>query len=41
MKTSKKSKLKTGEKWMFAAIILGVIVAVIFAATQMVFDYLF
>lgn len=36
-----KTKLKTGEKWMFAAIILGVVVAVIFAATQMVFDYLF
>lgn len=41
LRTSKKSKLRRGEKWMFAAIILGVVVAVIFAATQMVFDYLF
>ena len=36
-----KTKLKTGEKWMFAAIIFGVVVAVFFGATQMVFDYLF
>ena len=35
------AKLKTGEKVMFGGIILGVIVAVVFAATQMVFDYLF
>lgn len=34
-------KLKTGEKVMFAAIIMGVIGAVIFGATQMVNGFLF
>ena len=34
-------KMKTGEKVMFAAIILGVIGAVIFGATQMLEGYLF
>ncbi len=41
LKSSKKTKLRTGEKYMFGAIILGVVVAVFFGATQMVFDYLF
>ena len=41
LKSSKGTKMKTGEKVMFGGIILGVIVAVVFAATQMVFDYLF
>ncbi|MDE2342529.1 MAG: hypothetical protein KGL63_03915 [Betaproteobacteria bacterium] len=33
--------LKTGEKFMFAAIIMGVIVAVVFGAMQMLSGYLF
>ena len=34
-------RMRTGEKIMFGAIITGVVVAVFFGATQMVFDYLF
>jgi hypothetical protein len=41
LKSSKGTKMRTGEKVMFGAIILGVVVAVFFGATQMVFDYLF
>lgn len=42
LRTSKNAgKMRTGEKLMFGGIILGVVVAVFFAATQMVFDYLF
>ena len=37
----KASKLKTGEKWLFGWILLGVVVAVIFGATQMLQGYLF
>lgn len=35
------SKMKTGERVMFVAIILGVIGAVVFGATQMLEGYLF
>lgn len=35
------SKLKTGEKVMFVWILLGVVAAVIFGATQMLHGYLF
>ncbi|HQT25050.1 MAG TPA: hypothetical protein PLK99_00435 [Burkholderiales bacterium] len=42
LRTSKNAgKMRIGEKLMFTAIILGVVVAVFFGATQMVFDYLF
>lgn len=34
-------KMRLGEKLMFAAIIMGVLVAVVFGATQMVSGYLF
>ncbi|MDE1981218.1 MAG: hypothetical protein KGJ83_01480 [Betaproteobacteria bacterium] len=33
--------IKTGEKYMFAAIIMGVLVAVVFGAMQMLSGYLF
>jgi hypothetical protein len=33
--------MRTGEKVMFGAIILGIIVAIIFGATQMLGNYLF
>ena len=36
-----KTKLKTGEKILFAWILLGVVVAVIFGAAQMLHGYLF
>lgn len=35
------SKLKSGEKWLFAWILLGIIGAVIFGATQLLHGYLF
>jgi len=38
---SGKTKLKTGEKWLFAWLLLGIFVAVIFGATQMLQGYLF
>jgi len=38
---AKASKLKTGEKWLFAWLILGVIVAIVFGAAQMLHGYLF
>lgn len=41
LKSSKGARMRTGEKVMFGAIIAGVLVAVFFGATQMVFDYLF
>ncbi len=41
MTMGKKEKLKTGEKIMFVWILLGVVVAVIFGATQMLHGYLF
>lgn len=37
----KTSKLKTGERWMFVWILFGIVVAVIFGATQMLHGYLF
>lgn len=37
----KASKLKTGEKWLFAWLLLGVVVAITFGATQMLHGYLF
>lgn len=36
-----KSKLKKGEKWMFAWIFLGIVIAVTFGAAQMLHGYLF
>jgi hypothetical protein len=36
-----KGVTRTGEKWMFAAIILGVVVAVVFASLQMLSGVLF
>jgi len=41
IKSKNAGRMRTGEKVMFGAIIAGVLVAVAFAATQMVFDYLF
>lgn len=41
MRSAKDARMRTGEKLMFGAIILGVVIAVLFGATQMVFDYLF
>jgi heme/copper-type cytochrome/quinol oxidase subunit 4 len=38
---SKKSNLKTGEKILFAWILGGIVVAVLFAAAQMLHGYLF
>ncbi len=38
---SRKDNLKTGERWMLAAIILGVVAAVIIGALQMLAGYLF
>lgn len=35
------TKLKTGEKWLFAWIMFGVMVAVVFGAAQMMHGYLF
>lgn len=37
----KGSRLKTGEKIMFVWILIGIVVSVIFAATQMLHGYLF
>ncbi len=37
----KGSKLKTGEKWLFAWILFGVVVAITFGAAQLVDGYLF
>jgi hypothetical protein len=37
----KGKRLKTGEKWMFAWILFGVVVAVIFGAVQLMDGYLF
>jgi len=41
MTMGKKENLKTGEKIMFVWILLGVVVAVVFGATQMLHGYLF
>lgn len=41
MLKSKASKLKTGEKWLFAWLLLGVVAAIVFGATQMLHGYLF
>jgi hypothetical protein len=41
MLKAKAAKLKTGEKWLFAWLILGVVVAIVFGATQMLHGYLF
>ena len=38
---SRKENLKTGERWMLGAIILGIIAAVIIGAMQMLVGYLF
>ncbi|MDH5323840.1 MAG: hypothetical protein OEZ68_16745 [Gammaproteobacteria bacterium] len=35
------AKLKTGEKWMFAWIMFGVLVAIVFGAAQMMHGFLF
>lgn len=35
------SKLKPGEKWLFAWILFGIVFAIIFGATQMLHGYLF
>ena len=40
-KQGEKSKLKKGEKIMFAWILFGVVVAIIFGAAQMMHGYLF
>jgi hypothetical protein len=37
----KSSKLKKGEKWLFAWLLIGVAVAIAFGATQMLDGYLF
>lgn len=36
-----KTKMRTGEKVMIGAIIMGVIVSIVFAATQMIGNFLF
>jgi len=41
MLKSKASKLKTGERWLFAWLLLGVVAAIVFGATQMLHGYLF
>ena len=41
MLKTKASKLKTGEKWLFAWLLLGVIAAIVFGASQMLDGYLF
>lgn len=38
---SRKENLKTGERWMLGAIILGIVAAVIIGAMQMLAGYLF
>ncbi len=38
---SRKENLKSGERWMLAAIITGIVVSVIIGALQMVGGYLF
>lgn len=38
---SRKENLKSGERWMLAAIILGIVVSVIIGALQMLGGYLF
>ncbi len=38
---SRKENLRTGERWMLAAIILGIVAAVIIGAMQMLAGYLF
>lgn len=35
------AKLKTGEKWLFAWIMFGVLVAIVFGAAQMMHGFLF
>ena len=37
----KNKNLKTGEKWLFAWILFGVVVAIMFGAAQMLHGYLF
>lgn len=41
MLKDKSSKLKTGERWMFVWILLGIVAAVVFGATQLLHGYLF
>ena len=38
---SRKENLRTGEKWMLGAIILGIVAAVVIGAMQMLAGYLF
>ena len=38
---AKGSNLKTGEKWLFVWLLLGVVTAIIFGAAQMLHGYLF
>ena len=38
---SRKDNLRTGERWMLGAIILGIVAAVIIGAMQMLAGYLF
>ena len=38
---SRKENLKSGERWMLAAIVIGVVVSVIIGALQMLGGYLF
>lgn len=38
---SKGSKLKSGEKWLFAWLLFGVFSALVFGATQLLYGYLF
>lgn len=35
------TKLKTGEKWLFAWIMFGVVIAIVFGAAQMMHGFLF
>lgn len=41
MANKRSESLKTGEKWLFAWIIMGIVVAVIFGALQLLGGYLF
>jgi len=38
---NRSSKMRTGERFMFSAIIAGIVVAIIFGAVQMLNGYLF
>lgn len=41
MLKTKATKLKTGEKWLFAWLLLGVLAAIVFGSAQMLHGYLF